>query len=131
MLRTWQIIVVKVNSVPRKIGNRGPLRLNAQGRLHSDILDAYWQHGFYIFEGVIDRAEIDELRADSNNMIARAPVRPDAKVDKLGRPALGLNCAKDIYRLIKPFIRPLGRHAIIGRTTSSYHAAAYCREQLS
>ena len=30
----------------REIGNFGPVRLDAHGRLHSDILAAYWKHGF-------------------------------------------------------------------------------------
>ncbi len=37
----------------REIGNRGPIRLDVNGTLHPDILDAYWKHGFYVFEGVI------------------------------------------------------------------------------
>src|SRR5262245_44774822 len=46
------------------IGNRGPVRFDAAGRLHPDILSAYWKHGFYIFEGVIAQEEIEELRRD-------------------------------------------------------------------
>lgn len=91
-----------------EIDNRGPLRFDAQGKLHPDILAAYWQHGFYIFEGVIDAAEIEQLRAGTNNMIERAPVRPGAQVDAQGRPALGIDYAKDIYRMIKPLSDPWG-----------------------
>jgi hypothetical protein len=46
-----------------EVGNRGPLRLDGKGKLHQDILDAYWQQGFYVFEGVIDKGELDELKA--------------------------------------------------------------------
>ena len=28
-----------------EIGNRGPLRLTPEGRLHPDIVAAYWRHG--------------------------------------------------------------------------------------
>ena len=28
------------------LGNRGPIRLNSNGKLHDDILDAYREHGF-------------------------------------------------------------------------------------
>ena len=91
-----------------EIGNRGPLRLDAQGKLHPDILAAYWQHGFYVFENVIAPAEIEELRAGTNNMIERAPVRPGAKVDAQGRPALDIDAPKDLYRLIKPLSDPWG-----------------------
>ena len=31
-----------------QLGNRGPLRRDASGRVHQEILDAYWQHGFYV-----------------------------------------------------------------------------------
>src|SRR4051812_6959603 len=69
-----------------EIGNRGPLRLTADGALHPDIQAAYWRHGYYIFEGVIDAAEVEALRADAQDMLARAPVGPDAKLDAQGRP---------------------------------------------
>ena len=35
------------------LGNRGPVRFDADGRVHPDILDAYQRCGFYIFEGVL------------------------------------------------------------------------------
>ena len=35
------------------LGNRGPIRFTAQGKVHPDILDAYWRVGFYVFEGVL------------------------------------------------------------------------------
>ena len=35
-------------------GCRGPLRYDADGRLHPDILEEFETHGFYIFEGVVD-----------------------------------------------------------------------------
>ena len=54
-------------------GNRGPVRFDGQRKLHPDILKAFWEKGFYIFEGVIDASEVEELRADANNMIERAP----------------------------------------------------------
>ena len=31
-----------------ELGNRGPLELDAQGRLARHINDAYWHSGFYI-----------------------------------------------------------------------------------
>ena len=84
-----------------EIGNRGPLRLTDNGALHPDIQAAYWRHGYYIFEGVIDAAEIAALRADAQNMLARAPTGPDAKVDAQGRPALGLDYARMPYRFTR------------------------------
>ena len=63
-----------------EIGNRGPIRLADNGRLHPDILAAYWRQGFYVFEGLIDGDELAELRRDANEMLERAPVGPDADV---------------------------------------------------
>jgi ectoine hydroxylase-related dioxygenase (phytanoyl-CoA dioxygenase family) len=91
-----------------EIGNRGPIRWAADGQLHADILAAYWQHGYYIFENVIDADEIAALRLDAADMIARAPVTPDAKVDAKGRPARGLDFGKPAYRLAKPLADPWG-----------------------
>ena len=51
------------------LGNRGPIRRSSDGKLHRDILDAYWELGFYIFEGVVDVQELDELRADVEWML--------------------------------------------------------------
>ncbi len=91
-----------------EIGNRGPMRFGANGKLHPDILDAYWKHGFYVFEGVIGRNEVDALRADIDTMLERAPVRPDAAVDAAGRPALGRDFARETYTFIKPLSDPWG-----------------------
>src|SRR4051794_28051621 len=51
-----------------EIGNRGPLRLTTDGALHPDIQAAYWRHGYYVFTGVIDQAELAALRADAQTM---------------------------------------------------------------
>ena len=44
--------------------NRGPIRFTDDGQLHPDILDAYWEHGFYVFENVVRASELAELQAD-------------------------------------------------------------------
>ena len=90
------------------IGNRGPLRLGDDGKLHPDILEAFHTQGFYIFEGVIDADEIAALRHDANVMLERAPVNRDAKVDAQGRPALGIDYARLPYRFTKPLADPWG-----------------------
>ena len=97
-----------------EIGNRGPLRLTDDGALHPDIVAAYWKHGYYIFEGVIDAAEVEALRADAQNMLARAPTGPDAKTDAQGRPALGIDFARLPYRFTKPLADPWGGTSILG-----------------
>ena len=100
--------------IAREIGNRGPARFDAAGRLHPDILAAYWKHGFYIFEGVVGREEIDELRRDAAEMLGRAPVGPGAKVDAQGRPAFGADSPRELYTLIKPLSDPQGGTEIYG-----------------
>ena len=37
----------------QSLDNRGPIRYDADGALHKDIVESYWRHGFYVFEGVI------------------------------------------------------------------------------
>jgi len=94
--------------IAAEIGNRGPIRLIDGGRLHPDILEAYWRHGFYVFEGLIDGDEVAELRRDASEMLERAPVGPDADVDARGRPALGLDYARPPYLFTKPLADPWG-----------------------
>lgn len=101
-------------SLAAKIGNRGPLRWAADGQLHPDILAAYWAHGYYIFEDVIGADEIAALRLDAADIIERAPVSPEAKVDAKGRPAHGLDYGKPAYRLAKPLADPWGGTDLLG-----------------
>ena len=91
-----------------ELGNRGPIRMGADGKLHPDILDAYWKQGFYVFEGVVDEVELAELRADVDRMLELAPVTPDAEHDANGQPAFGTEFARPPYRYAKPLSDPLG-----------------------
>jgi hypothetical protein len=90
------------------LGNRGPIRMGADGKLHRDILDAYWKQGFYVFEGVVDEVELEELRADVERMLEHAPVTPDAQHDASGQPAFGSVFARQSYRHAIPLSDPLG-----------------------
>lgn len=90
------------------LGNRGPMRVDNQGKLHPDILQAYWQHGFYVFEGIVDEPEIAELRADIDQLLEHAPTGKDATVDAHGRPAYGQEFARNTYTFIKPLSDPWG-----------------------
>jgi len=58
----------------REIGNRGRIRFASGNVLAADILDAYWRHGYYVFEDVIDAEELTELRAAVADTLARAPI---------------------------------------------------------
>mgnify|MGYP003320980236 FL=1 len=91
-----------------RTGNRGPIHLDQAGRLREDILEAYWTHGFYVFENVIGTEELDELRAGISEMLERAPVARSATVDAQGRPAFGLEFERDTYTWIPPLSDPVG-----------------------
>lgn len=70
----------------RALGNRGPLRFDEQGRLASEILDAYHEVGFYVFEGAIDAEEMAELEGGLADLLERTPATEGASVDRKGRP---------------------------------------------
>ncbi|MCY3620922.1 MAG: phytanoyl-CoA dioxygenase family protein [Gammaproteobacteria bacterium] len=91
-----------------QIGNRGPVRFSKGHALVDEILTAYWEHGFYVFENVIDEREIVELRTDMSRMLERAPVRRGAEVDAAGRPALGTGFKRPAFTFIKPLSDPVG-----------------------
>lgn len=104
-MRAYQEAGVKLAA---EIGNRGPVRRDGEGNLHPEILEAYWQHGYYIFEDVVGAEEVEALRADAADMLERAPITPDAKVDARGRPARGIDFGRPAYRFAKPLADPWG-----------------------
>jgi Phytanoyl-CoA dioxygenase (PhyH) len=83
------------------LGNRGPIRLGADGRLLPEIVESYWTHGFYVFQGVVGPEELSELRADIDAVLARAPARPDAP-----RGDDGIH--KPPYKWARPLSDPVG-----------------------
>lgn len=70
----------------QELGNRGPMRFDANGRLEADILKAYRKHGFYVFTNVLRPEEIVELTAEFDALIENAPTHRGATEDKHGRP---------------------------------------------
>jgi len=92
----------------RALGNRGPIRFDADGKLDRSILDSYWTHGFYVFEDVVGPEELQELRAAVDGVLVRAPVAPGAAVDRSGRPALGEGIIRPPYRIARPLGDQLG-----------------------
>jgi len=70
----------------RALGNRGPLRFDGDGRLAPEIREAIGEIGFYVFERLIDDAELAELDADLDALLARTPRTEGAETDRLGRP---------------------------------------------
>jgi len=90
------------------LGNRGPVKFENDGKLDSEILEAYGRAGFYVFENVIGKEELTELRADVQGVLDRAPTTPDGKVDRDGNPAMGVDFALPTYVWAKPLSDPLG-----------------------
>jgi hypothetical protein len=90
------------------LGNRGPIRFNADGSLHDDILKAYWQIGFYIFEGVLGPEERADIEADLLDIRERLPVSQGAARDARGRPALGADREAPTVFWSKPLGDPFG-----------------------
>jgi hypothetical protein len=71
------------------LGNRGPIRFTAEGKLHPEILEAYSRCGFYVFEGVLKTDELADIEADFLDILDRLPTERGSPVDGRGRPALG------------------------------------------
>jgi hypothetical protein len=94
------------------LGNRGPIRFGPDGKLLPDIVDAYLRTGFYVFEGVIAPGELAELKAEFFALLDRAPTGPGSKVDRHGRPALGLDREGPFVSWAKPLSDPFGGTAM-------------------
>ena len=90
------------------LGNRGPIRFTADGKLHPEILDAYSRCGFYVFEGVLKADELADIEADFLDIQARLPIERGAAVDALGRPALGVGLQGLNLIWAKPLSDPVG-----------------------
>ena len=90
------------------LGNRGPIRFTADGKVHPDILEAYWRCGFYVFEGVLGAEELADIEKDIHDILDRLPVSQDAKVDRKGRPALAVDCKAPTLHWSKPLGDPVG-----------------------
>ena len=92
----------------RALGNRGPIRFTADGRVHPDILEAYWRTGFYVFEGVLGAAELADIEADIADILDRLPAERGAALDAKGRPALGADSQAPTLFWAKPLGDPFG-----------------------
>ncbi len=88
--------------------NRGPLKFDESGNIHPDILDAYNEYGFYVFEGVLSEDELGDLKADLENIRDNFPAHMGADKDKHGRPALGVDNKAMTLQWAKPLSDPLG-----------------------
>jgi len=90
------------------LGNRGPIRFDANGDLHPDILEAYWRIGFYMFENVLRPGELEDLEADLHRIRDALPTHKGASTDSHGRPALAADCTAPTLWWSKPLADPFG-----------------------
>ncbi len=90
------------------LGNRGPIRYNADGTLADEIVDAYWEHGFYVFEDVIATEELADIERDVVEILERAPTEPNGTTDRRGRPALAADGKGGGMAMVRPLKDPIG-----------------------
>ncbi len=90
------------------LGNRGPIRFDEGGTLQQSIVDAYWEHGFYVFEGVLGTQELKDIEADVADVVARLPVEKGAPLDRYGRTAIGADCRAPTVSWARPLSDPVG-----------------------
>jgi len=90
------------------LGNRGPIRFGADGKLHPEILEAYWRCGFYVFEGVLGQGELADIEADLKSMLDRLPAEQGSDLDAKGRPALNAGCVAPTLFWARPLGDPFG-----------------------
>jgi Phytanoyl-CoA dioxygenase (PhyH) len=95
-------------ALARTLGNRGPIRYGPDGALDQAIVDAYTEHGFYIFTGVLGPEERADIEADLIDLLNRAPITKGADVDRHGRPALGVGLAGRNVSWVRPLSDPIG-----------------------
>jgi hypothetical protein len=91
-----------------ELGNRGAIRFTAEGKVHPEILEAYWRCGFYVFEGVLRAEELAEIEADLFDILDRLPTERDSPIDAKGRPALAADCTAPTLFWSKPLGDPFG-----------------------
>lgn len=91
-----------------QLPNRGPITFDETGAISPDILDAYWQYGFYVFTGVLHDEELVELRADVERVLDGAPTSKNDELDRHGRQAIGHQFRRPSFSFSRPLSDPLG-----------------------
>jgi hypothetical protein len=89
------------------LGNRGPFRFDANGALSHDIVEAYDDTGFYVFEELIGATELADLVSDYQDMHARAPASSTTAAAR-GKAVLGRETDGPGFHFAKPLSDPLG-----------------------
>jgi len=88
--------------------NRGPIEFDDRGRLSPDIVSAYKKYGFYVFTGVLEEEELDDIKRDLDHLKTKFPTSPTSKVAADGSPAIGVDCKAQTLIWSKPLGDPLG-----------------------
>ena len=96
------------------LGNRGPIRYNKNGSLHEDILESYWETGFYVFTDVLDKKELLDIEKDVNDFLECVPISEESILDQNGNRAItsGLK-ARNLF-WATPLSDPFGGTDIAG-----------------
>ncbi|MFV0277255.1 MAG: phytanoyl-CoA dioxygenase family protein, partial [Parahaliea sp.] len=68
----------------------------------------YSRYGFYIFENVISKTELKDIKKDLEKLRSTFPAKPGAKLTADGQPALGANSTSLNLIWSKPLGDPLG-----------------------
>ena len=104
----------KGKNLALSMNNRGPIRRQANGMLHPNILDAFNEYGFYIFENVLDKEELNESIGKIQLFI------------KENRDALGRSLSLRVYRLMRDVIMGVENSIAIKVHRTPQNIRAYC-----
>ena len=91
-----------------ELPNRGPIDIDSNGLLSGVIREAYSKYGFYIFENVLNKDELEDIKSDLNRLSAKFPTGPESLVDSTGEPAMNANSKALTIVWSKPLGDPLG-----------------------
>ncbi len=69
-----------------EIGNRGPLRLDPDGKMDPQIVRAYQAQGYYVFEDMVSPEEVAELVKEFDEVLENAPIKEGGTTDRHGHP---------------------------------------------
>ena len=90
------------------LGNRGPIAFDENGDLSSTIKEAYSKNGFYIFEGVLNNEEVEDIKEDLENLRQQFPTGPESILNAEGEPAMNAESKSLTLVWSKPLGDPLG-----------------------
>ena len=90
------------------LGNRGPITFDENGNLSPTIKEAYSENGFYIFEGVLNNEEVEDIKEDLENLRQQFPTGPESTLNAKGEPAMNAESKSLTLVWSKPLGDPLG-----------------------